>query len=173
MHWRNSNFQYAYYIFGACHTAIEAHRKCMEAIEDRETSLCEAEEKNITFSDNAKGRQLKGNYDQCKREIDFLHKCRLKLEEHIGKVPTMDDYQGNQRLEWRLELERRAENHLLTTGMVPTDHFSTMRTHPDFKLIMKRIDEVTTAIRSGDQPQLIADPWFKDIQLLQAPKEES
>lgn len=166
MHWRNSNFQYAYFIFGACHTAIEAHRKCLEAIEDREVALCEASKAPPIQSGDASGRQARANIEQARSEIKFLNQCRAKLEEHIGRVPTMDDYQSNQREEWRLELEFRAENFLLTAGTVPTDQFATMRLHPDFPRILQKINQVRTMIQSGKAPEFTSPSWRNNLLLL-------
>ena len=125
MHWRNSNFQYAYFIFGACHTYIEAHRKCMEAIEERELAL-EQETPVIT-------KYVEDLLRQAKDELAFLLNCKALLEEQIGRIPDMSDYQNNQREEWKLELIHRAENMMLCTGTISPDHFVTMRMHPDFE----------------------------------------
>lgn len=171
MHWRNSNFQYLYFIFGACHTPIEAHRKCREAIEDRELALHES--RNVEHAgEDARARQIRANVEQARAEIAFLYECKTKLEEAIGFEPTMDDYQGNQRSEWRLELEYRAENFLLTTGTVPADHFSTMRMHPDFPELLEKINVLRSALQRGELPELVAPAWksLVQVELDQAPR---
>ncbi|MEM0174124.1 MAG: hypothetical protein QXI16_06445, partial [Sulfolobaceae archaeon] len=46
--------------------------------------------------------------------------------------------------EWKWELLSRAENFLLSQGMIPPDHFDTMRHHPAFKTeILPVIMEIT------------------------------
>lgn len=160
MHWRNSNFQYAYFILGACNTPIEAHRKCMEAIEDREMALDSAG-KNTHLPDGAIGRNSEACMVQAKEELVFLNACRERLEKAIGRVPTMEDYQANQREEWRLELEHRAENYLLTAGGIPPDHFATMRMHPDFPLIADRIEKLKSKIGPGLSLSTLSSPEWK------------
>lgn len=39
MHWRNSNFQIAYFIAGKCHTADEAYRQLMQLREERDVAI--------------------------------------------------------------------------------------------------------------------------------------
>lgn len=159
MHWRNSNFQYVHFIFGACHTAVEAHRKCCEAIEDREVALCHANKSATVLTDDAAGRQIQANLDQGKRELDFLLDCKAELEANIGRVPNHDDYQQNQRDEWRLELEFRAENFLLCGGYIPPDQFATMRAHPDFPKIASKIAETKQLIADGGVLALPKREW--------------
>ena len=162
MYWRNSNFQYAYFIFGACHTAIEAHRKCMEAVENREAALAENENAKSPKGE-FQARQLRASVDQAHAELDFLNECRKKLESFIGRVPTMDDYQSNQREEWRLELEFRAENYLLTSNTIPPDHFATMRLHPDFPQILDKIGAIRMQLQNGQLPELNPPQWRQEI----------
>lgn len=163
MHWRNSNFQYVYFIFGACHTPIEAHRKCMEAIEDRELALSHSHDVKAD-GEGAESRHLRANVVQAEEELEFLNRCREKLEKKIGFIPTMADYQENQRTEWRLELEHRAENYLLTTGTIPTDHFATMRMHPDFEVIFQKINQVRASLQNGEVPALVSPEWKQNLQ---------
>lgn len=163
MHWRNSEFQYVHFIFGACHTPLEAHRKCREAIEDREMALHEA--RNADFStDDVPARMTRAHIEQAGAEVEFLNRCRLCLEAAIGFVPTPRDYQENQREEWRKELEFRAENFLLTSGTIPSDHFATMRLHPDFPQLLERINQVRLALQEGKMPLLEPATWKIDIQ---------
>lgn len=39
MHWRNSNFQIAYFIAGKCHSADEAYRQLMQLREERDVAI--------------------------------------------------------------------------------------------------------------------------------------
>jgi hypothetical protein len=128
MYWRNSKFQYLYFVLGECHTAIEAHRRCCEELEDRE--MAEASNRG-PFTADAMGRNLKSCIDQLHRDIDFLRECKARLEAHLGYVPTQDDYQSNQRLEWKLKLKRRVEDYMLSQGFVPHDQMAVIRKHPD------------------------------------------
>lgn len=169
MLWRNSNFQYLHFILGACHTAIEAHRKCMEAIYDRELAL----DANTTMEvdTNASEFQLKSreiHLKQARDEVDFLHDCRERLEKHIGFAPTQEDYQKGQREEWKLELIHRAENLLITTGGIPTDDFRHMRLHPDRELILEKINSIKALMAEGKDIPLSIAPWKEQILLLES-----
>lgn len=169
MYWRNSNFQYVHFILGACHTATEAHRKCSEAVEDRQVSLCEAARKlKRSWLDRllcrkqmgpALQRQTQASIDQAQRELDFLLDCKGRLEAALGYVPTPDDYQQNQREEWRLELEHRAENCLASIGYIPSEQFSTMRLHPDFASIQAKIKTTTALLKNGGTMPVSTCEW--------------
>lgn len=50
-----------------------------------------------------------------------------------GHLDILEATEACQREEWLLELQTRAENYLMTGGTIPSDHFNTMRCHPDFK----------------------------------------
>jgi len=174
MKWRNSNFQYLHFILGACHTPIEAHRKCCEAIEDRlramdeNTSIRKHWLTPIKALWNPKSskwakQNAQEHIDQAQAEVKFLTMCKDRLEAAIGHVPTMDDYQQNQCDEWRLELEHRAENYLLCTGSVPPEHFVTMRMHPEFPKIEARIQQVAGFVKAGGNYPMIQDEWKKNI----------
>jgi hypothetical protein len=153
-------------VFGSCHTPIEAHRKCLEAIDDRELALCEANKKIDVITDDAAGKHTQRILEQAKDELDFLNDCRLRLEQHIGYVPKMKDYQTNQQQEWRLELEHRAENNLLCTGNIPVSDFSTMRMHPEFNLILARIGEIKEQMNLGLEYQFTEPSWKSETLLL-------
>ena len=81
----------------------------------------------------------------------------------------MLDYQNNQQLEWRLEFEYRAENHLLCTGIIPTDQFASMRQHPDFKMILQKIGEVKRIIQENKEFQFYIPKWREEINLIPTP----
>lgn len=168
MHWRNSNFQYIHFIFGACHTAIEAHRKCAEAIEERNLAVISVDNaKKSSTAEETPDPYAELRIDQARAELQFLIDCLTKLETIIGFKPTVEDYQNNQELEWQLELEFRAENHLLCTGMIPPDHFASMRYHPNFPEIMAHVDNVKKQITNGNSYQFLMPLWKKEIKLLE------
>lgn len=162
MHWRNSDFQYAYFIAGHCHTADEAYRKLSECLEDRERARDEVDAKRplqearrIQANSRLKAKTeilrlegqaelnqlevelkyLKPNYEQCLREIESLKKMLQELDKYRkykDKSPE-ESYQLIQREEWKLELIQRAKEFLLMQGTIPPDHLRTMLNHPDFK----------------------------------------
>jgi hypothetical protein len=162
MYWRNSNFQYIHFVFGACHTALEAHRKCCEALEDRE--MANAQERGV-IPDNAIGKNLLNCYDQLQKELVFLADCKAKLESYIGHVPTQDEYQENQREEWKLEFKRRVENFLLSQGCIPPDQLSVMRNHPDFAEIKAHIDTTRQLMDENYNFVPLPAPWKKPLLL--------
>jgi len=178
MKWRNSNFQYLHFIMGACHTPIEAHRKCCEALEDRMRALDENQSRSkhwltkvMTLVQPTQSAWAKQNaqehIDQAQSEVEFLTMCKARLEAAIGHAPTQQDYQQNQCEEWRLELEHRAENYLLCTGAVPPDHFVTMRMHPEFPKIEKHIHEVAAVIQKGGNYQVLPEAWKGNIIMIE------
>ena len=104
---------------------------------------------------------------QARKELEFLKECKAKLETIIGFEPTQDDYQNNQELEWQLELEFRAENHLLCSGTIPPEHFATMRYHPKFPEIMAHVDNIKLQLANGNSYQFLMPAWKKEIGLLE------
>ena len=63
-----------------------------------------------------------------------------------------------QREEWLFELMNRAENYLLTTGTIPTDHFVTMRQHPDFDdSILPFIENVQKLMQETKNTKIVID----------------
>jgi hypothetical protein len=93
---------------------------------------------------------------------DALNSALIKInpkfvvtrEEHLSKygrkyshLSDIDAAEAMQAVEWGLELKRRAENYLLTSGTIPHDHFNTMRMHPQFQtLLLPHIEQVHRAL---------------------------
>lgn len=166
MYWRNSNFQYVHFIFGACHTPIEAHRKCVEAIEDRELAIFESE-KNPIDSDDPPGRQYSKVIAQAKQELEFLNNCKAQIESYIGHTPTIEDYQNNQKLEWKLELATRIENNLMCTGTIPPDQFAAMRQHPDFPELLEHLNSFKSQLIENKNINILGPTWKTELGLLE------
>lgn len=135
----NSNFQIAYFLAGACHTPDGAYAQLCNLRESREMALEEAK----WFSLKRVFNRILGRvssvekkcYDAAVAELEFINKCIAAVQPYrkYADLPDPEAHEMSQRDEWRYELISRAENHLLTSGMIPADHFVTMRLHPDFK----------------------------------------
>lgn len=111
-----------------------------EYLEAKKT-LLELEISEHTFNENIRG---------AKNELETIMKLMEEINEHC-KYKDEPDILKRQELsmrdEWCGELKKRAENFLITTGTIPTDHFDTMRMHPDFKSkIAPHIISVTKAL---------------------------
>ena len=180
MHWRNSNFQIAYFIAGKCHTADHAYKMLCELREERVTALNANKGAGlrrqallrkrdsffcklapwIRLEIEAKLHEAELNKDiypamqaQCEREIEFIEKC-IGIVQPLRKykeVPDHEAHQACQREEWRLELMDRAENFLMSGGIIPADHLDTMRAHPDWeKIIHPYIGRIQHMARAHD-----------------------
>jgi hypothetical protein len=93
------------------------------------------------------------NIEAAKKELEFINKCIDKLQPYrqFAHLPDPEAHEASQFEEWKLELISRAENHLLTVGHIPTDHFVTMRQHPAFTdEILPAIDTIRKTIELGD-----------------------
>lgn len=139
----------------------------MEAIDDRQIALDQVLEKSKLDNGTVSGKQAVKVIAQAEKELEFLKDCKSKLETIIGFEPTIEDYQNNQQLEWQLELEFRAENHLLCSGTIPPEHFATMRYHPKFPEIMAHVDDIKLQLANGNSYQFLMPSWKKDIGLLE------
>ena len=157
----NSNFQILYFLIGSCHTVDGAYALLCNLREGREMALSQIkaselrEKAKIVRAERLRqsadeADQLEGEADlaeieahkeNSKRciaaatsELDFINKCINRLQPHRKFQGLRDDeaHQAAQREEWKLELIRRAENHLLTSGTLPADQYDTMRQHPDY-----------------------------------------
>jgi hypothetical protein len=152
MYWKNSNFQYLYFVFGTCHTLIEAHRKCLSSLMDRQISFEEAESAPI-FDEKCpiKSKMMIESFEQSMKEIEFLKECLRRFEQEIGYVPTNEDYQAIQEEEWKHELCFRAETLLLCTGTIEPSQFTAIRQHPKFSEILAYIEGVRLAISKNEK----------------------
>jgi len=194
-HRQNTNFQIAHFIAGACHTPDGAWSQLCDLKEDRQRAIdhfkvqelrTEAEEMKakwiIENSDNAVDIKLaeamlleiengrrdgKIHYDAALDEIAFIDECMSRLENlrQYKDLPEQEAHEASQQEEWKLELIRRAENSLATVGFVPTDHFATMRLHPEFQdEILPKIQEMSKRCKAagieGFQRELSQLPQF-------------
>jgi len=169
MHWKNSSFQVVAFIVGKCHTADEAKRKLLLLREERkqaldaskasglrrQAQLLRAKKQLETAPDEAdrleaeatiyeiesSAEHVSACVDEAVREVEFIDSVLKTIEPYV-KYAGMDEheaFQAIQREEWCLELIQRAQNYLYTTGTIPTDHFATMRAHPDFMGLIRPI----------------------------------
>ena len=93
-------------------------------------------------------------------ELEFIEECIRRIEplRKYSAMPDIEAVEACQAEEWLLELERRAENYLITTGSIPHDHFNTMRQHPGFKThLLPHINNIHQAIAAGDAPKILID----------------
>ena len=190
MHWRNSNFQIKNFIAGSCHTPDEAYRKLKELKEERDVAISNANaslvrnkikrlkaEKQLVSSDeleqlegkatlmemDAFEQQAKDVYEQAVRESQYIQTLLNEVEPY-RKYKDLPDYEANQLAqeeEWLLELKYRAENFLLSLGTIPADQLSTMRMHPQWKLVIEPyITQLSNMIRSNIPMVVESKPKF-------------
>ena len=184
---QNTNFQIAYFIAGACHTPDAAYFALLNAKFERESAVksipineirIQAErfraERKLASSDAIE--QLEGQADMMqvlqneeftkqlnessRAELAFIEECIAKIQplRRYSHLPDIEAAEAIQAEEWCYELERRAENYLLTTGTIPHDHFNTMRQHPAFNThILPHIERMHTAIGNGTAPKILSD----------------
>lgn len=112
------------------------------------------------------------DYEAAKKELAFINHCITKLQP-LRKYAHMADaeaHQAAQHEEWKLRLVHEAENHLLTSGVIPADHFAIMRMHPEFaSYIMPRIGHTQellhTAQQTGDHTSLFSHLESKKLDI--------
>lgn len=181
----NKDFQIAYFLAGSCHTPDGAYALLKDLQEDREMALAQLEaqdlreqakiakaEENLKFGNKwdkleaqADIAEIKNNQkfkdrnvEAAKKELEFINQCIEKLQPHrrFAHLPDPEAFEATQFDEWKFELMYRAENYLLTTGTIPTDHFATMRQHPAFATdILPHIDSIRNMIISKQDRQLL------------------
>jgi hypothetical protein len=200
-HKQNTNFQIVYFLVGSCHTpdgayallqdlrearqmavdnyAVQELKNQAKELEARELleSTYEVDKLNgqaelLELSNNKKiGKVL---YDAAIDELAFIDKC-IDAVQPLRVYKELSDSEASelaQYEEWKLELIHRAENAMITSGGVPTDHFATMRMHPAFQdEILPRINEMTAMMQSRDglmklQKQLEGYKFKEIIKLL-------
>ena len=182
---QNHDFQIAYFLAGSCHTPDGAYALMCDLHEDRdnairmyEASKLREEAKIIRakrlLASADEAEQLEGKADMVeieamadtvKRNLDAaiaeratIKKCMDRLEplRKYAHLSLPEAHQAAQQEEWKLELIQRAENYLITQGSIPTDHFATMRMHPDFKeAILPKISQMTDMMLSCDRQELM------------------
>jgi hypothetical protein len=74
------------------------------------------------------------NYDAAVAELAFIEKCKASLLpfRKYAHLPDAQAHEAAQHDEWKMQLVHTAENHLLSTGNIPHDHWGTMRMHPEY-----------------------------------------
>jgi len=184
---QNTNFQIAYFIAGSCHTPDAAYFALRNAHYERSqaVALIPASElrlkakrveieRQLTSADEVE--QLKGqaeliqynidkeNFDlmsaSAKSEVEFIDECIRRIEplRKYGDLSDIEAAEACQAEEWLLELQRRAENYLLTTGTIPHDHFNTMRQHPNFKThLLPHINNIHLAVANNEAPRILSN----------------
>lgn len=161
-HRQNSDFQLRYFLAGDCKTPDGAYCLLYNQKIDMETKLRHAEaqkrkreariEKAWYTIQNSqlKHEVMEAEADKLEAEADVpvwelnvegaqreLQTISVLMDEirprcQYVHLSILDQAEAAQREEWRLELQRRAENYLMTMQSIPADHFNTMRSHPDF-----------------------------------------
>ncbi len=185
MNWKNSSFQVAAFVVGKCHTADEAYRKLLLLREEREGALraskigalrvravvlkaeetfktsnseWERLEAQATLEEVEAGRALReACIEEAEREVVFINDliARITPLRKYAHLPDHQAFQAVQREEWCLELLERAQNYLYCTGTIPTDHFATMRSHPDFATTIRPlVAAMHLALRNKDTAAL-------------------
>jgi len=178
----NHDFQIAYFLIGACHTPDAAYAllcdlhegrdtaiKCFDSAKMREEAKRIRAQRKIDSGDEADA--LEGRADlsemEAMREVTdrnlaaaiaeraFIEKCMRSLEPHrqYAHLSLPEAHEATQRDEWKFELLERAENHLLSHGVIPPDQLGTMRMHPDFGEVIfphiQKFQDTLMRIRSG------------------------
>lgn len=178
----NHDFQIIHFIAGSCHTPDGAYAILCDLKDDRADALKMFESskfrvqakrvraKRMLASDDeavrlegeadlaeieASAETVAKNVAAAQAELATIEKCMAALEPHrkYKHLPMPEAHQAAQAEEWKLELIRRAENCLLTTGTISTDQFATMRLHPEFaSAIMPAIDEIKELMHQSSGP---------------------
>ncbi|MGB9729816.1 MAG: hypothetical protein ACPL1B_08115 [Thermoprotei archaeon] len=204
-HKQNSNFQIVYFLIGSCHTPDAAYSLLCDLREERQMAidnykvqqlknqakriraerLLQSKDEAKRLEGQAKLMELENNekygkvlYEAAVNELDFINKCIEKIQplRKYKDLPDIEAHEAAQYEEWKLELIRRAENYLLTTGTIPPDQFDTMRMHPAFKKeILPKIKEMVEMLKTPDgqlklQERISEHPFKEVVKLLKAPK---
>ncbi len=208
----NHDFQIVHFLVGACHTADGAYALLCDLHEDRDNALKSFEASHLrekakilrankvlnNSTDEAEKLEARAdiveiealsatvarNLAAAKAELTTIETCMARIE-HLRRfkhLPAAQAHEAAQADEWKFELINRAENHILTTGRIPTDHFATMRMHPAFESdIYPAVRNIETAILQGkagdyvttksknDSPLMLA---VSDLLQLEAPNPE-
>ena len=168
----NHDFQIAYFLAGSCHTPDAAYSLLCDLKEDRNNAIKSYRASKLReqakiirakrlLKSKDEAERLEGkadiaeieamaetterNYQAALAEIATIDICMQALEplRKYKHLPAPAAHEAAQSEEWKLELIHRAENCLLTTGAISTDHFATMRMHPEFQTeILPAIEEI-------------------------------
>lgn len=179
-HRQNHNFTILYNIVGDCHTADAAYALLLDLREDRQMAVdaCKVaelrskakridalkrlESPDLVVKTNAEADLLELDtaekacgplLDAALDEIAFIDKCikEIQPQRKYAHLSDAEATEACQQEEWCLELIRRAENYLLTSGCIPEDHFNAMRQHPSFGLhILPRVIEIQSLLSTPE-----------------------
>jgi len=184
---QNTNFQIAHFIAGKHHTPDAAYFELKNLQKDRQGALQREESTRLRFkSRRIKLEQQIKSQDESERliaeadlidlsneeqeyydlvesskaELNFINECIEKIQplrkySHLSDIEAAEACQAE---EWGFELQRRAENFMLTSGTIPSDHFNTMRLHPDFETkLLPHIEDIHQALQQpGGSAKLLA-----------------
>jgi NAD(P)-dependent dehydrogenase (short-subunit alcohol dehydrogenase family) len=182
----NHDFQILHFLVGACHTADGAYALLCDLRDDRSDALKHAEaarlrqqakiiraRRLIASSDEADGldgaadlaeieahtETVTKNLAAARAELDFIEVCMARIQPYrqYAHLPDAEAHEACQREEWRLELEARAQNYLLTAGTIPADHFATMRQHPDFSSHIMPVIHHTKALMNDGRADVLLE----------------
>lgn len=195
---QNHDFQILHFLVGACHTPDGAYALLCDLRDDRADALKQAEaghlrerakvlraERRMASEDEAErlegeadlaeiqgyAETLGKNLAAAKAELAFINDCIVRIHPYrqYAHLPDAEAHEACQREEWRLELEARAQNYLLTEGTIPADHFATMRQHPDFPShILPTIHRTRVLMAEGKTDALLTTPCQITPLLLEA-----
>lgn len=182
---QNHDFQIAYFLAGSCHTPDAAYGLMSDLHEDRDNAIKSFEASklreqakiiraNRLIASADEAEQLEGQADlveieamkaTVERNLAAAIAERATIERCMAKIAPLRQYahlplpeanQAAQAEEWKYELIRRAEDFMLTTGSIPTDHFATMRLHPAFKTdILPAMKQIRLNMASGDMDSVL------------------
>lgn len=188
---QNHDFQIAYFLAGSCHTPDAAYALMCDLREDRDNAIKSYEASKLREQAKIiRAKRLMESNDEADRldgeadivEIDAMaetvarnlaaaiaerttiDKCMAVLEplRRYAHLTLPEANEAAQNEEWKLELIRRAEDFMITTGTIPTDHFSTMRMHPAFKTdILPAMDRIQALMKTGDRTALLESELTK------------
>lgn len=176
----NHDFQILNFLMGACHTPDAAYALLCDLQDERKMALAgvitsdlkrsarivkftrqlDNDDEVLRLEAQAEISEATANQELNSRniaaataELSFIEKCKDKLEPYrkYSHLSLAEAHQAAQQEEWKLELIYRAENCMLTTGTISTDHFSTMRLHPEFTTaILPAIQESQRLLQRPD-----------------------
>lgn len=183
---QNKNFQILHFLAGSCHTPDGAYDILCDLKENREMALSSSKVSSIkNQAARIKAERLLKSDDEVDQlegqaileemrssvelndkliaaaidELNFINECIDKVNplRKFKHLPDAEAHEVSQQEEWKYELIHRAENHLLTTGAIPAEQFSTMRLHPEFnEVLLPVIQTITELIQSPEgRPKLM------------------
>lgn len=165
---RNSDFQILNFIIGACHTPDAAYAQMCNLRDERELAIEAASTSPPPPEGSVAERVFLAGLRAAEKELNTINKAiaAIQPKRKYAHLPDDEAHEACQHDEWRLELIRRAENHLLTSGSIPADQFAAMRLHPDFTaLIAPAIEQLSKAITEQRPLSELVPPAARYLQL--------